>query len=620
MCGISGYVSATGDFGGKDLPGLVARMNNALARRGPDAEGLKTWKSAVLGHRRLAILDLSERGAQPMTTEDGSIGVTFNGCIYNFVEIRNELEAGGVSFASMSDTEVIVKGVREWGVPRLVDRLRGMYAFAVWNDKTGHLTLVRDRLGVKPLAYWRDGNGGLAFASTVSALRAADCTGEIDETAIVEYLRLGFIPDHLCVYQGVHKLPPGAILEWDAGKLSIESYWSPPKSPLSRTPMKFDEAAAQTESLFLDAVRIRLQADVPMGALLSSGIDSALVCWAALREKPDLTAFTVGAPGDPEDETAGARETANVLGMRHELVTLPRDQSVALDELVKAYSEPFACSSALAMIRVARAVKSSATVLLTGDGADDVYLGYDFFRSFYLSQAMARATPDALLRLWPSVRPAFESSRLKRAKHFFDYASGGLSAVLDVRDGLKRFEKAGLLGKELCSENGAAPTSEWESPFGRELLDDLIEYAQGTWFTGEFLTKVDGGSMYYAIEARSPFLDHRLWEFAGRLPYPMRLHRLRLKSILRKLAERHVGRAVATREKRGFSIPVGRWLAGIWRESLVSLRQGSPMVERGWVDPAALRAEIDAALEKSEASQELWRLVVLDKWLKAQSG
>lgn len=615
MCGIAGYVSAQPD---ENLAGHVFRMTESLARRGPDGQGAKQWPQAALGHRRLAILDLSELGAQPMISDDGHIGLVFNGCIYNFNELRAELEAEGSRFrSSSSDTEVLLRGVEAWGVRRLVERMRGMFAFGVWNDREKRLWLVRDRLGVKPLLYCEK-EGRIAFASTASALAAGGWGGSLNVTAVLDYFKLGFIPDDNCVYAGIKKLAPGSILEWSPAGSSISTYWTLPQTQ-AHLDLSFDEATAHVETLFLEAVRLRLHADVPMGVLLSAGVDSALVCWAASQFKPDLTAFTVSAPGDPEDETGGASETAKTLGVRHEVVSLPAKHDEILGELVDAYGEPFACSSALAMIQVARAIKPQATVLLTGDGGDDVFLGYPFFLNFYLSQRVAQMTPKAALRLWPKIRPAFRGAALQRFRHFADYTAGGLDSILSVRDGLRGFQERGLLGPRF--EGLVRNTQpDFTDPYGRQVLDDVIGYAQSTWFTGEFLTKVDGGAMYHALEARSPLLDDQLWEFAAALPYSLRLRKMKPKAILRDLVGRRVGPNVAQRKKQGFSIPVERWLAGIWKDAIRSMADNSILERDGWVDGTALRNEIKATLATGSASSQMWRLLVLEKWLSAKAN
>ncbi|MCA1614210.1 MAG: asparagine synthase (glutamine-hydrolyzing), partial [Acidobacteria bacterium] len=335
MCGIAGFVTTNGGAaaGGR---GRVAAMVEALARRGPDAEGTHVWQRAVFGHRRLSIFDLSEAGRQPMLSPDGALGVVFNGAIYNFRALRAELEGRGYEFQSNTDTEVLIHGYRAWGVDQLVARLRGMFAFGLWDDDGGKLFLVRDRLGVKPLVYAaRDGQ--IAFASTVRALRQGGFAAEIDEQAVTEYLEFGFVTDARTIYREAVKVPAATIVEWSDGSVRAREYWSPP--PAREAPAAaFEEAVEETERLFLRAVEQRLYADVPVGALLSGGVDSSLVCWATARLGGNITAFTIGTPGHPWDETADARATAQRLGIAHEVLELSADDAPDVNELVTAYA------------------------------------------------------------------------------------------------------------------------------------------------------------------------------------------------------------------------------------------------------------------------------------------
>src|SRR5438046_4682018 len=388
MCGIAGVV-------GFENPTLalerVQHMTHALARRGPDSEGIECWPGVVLGHRRVAICDLSDAGRQPMMSPDRSLGLVFNGAIYNFRALRTELAADGAQFRSRTDTEVLLHGYRRWGIKGLVARLRGMFAFGLWDNTNRTLYLVRDRLGIRPLIYAAR-NGSVAFASTVRALRAGGWSGDLDEAALAEYLEFGFVTDRRAIYQGLVKVPAASIVRWQDGVLQTEEYWTPPTARAGRTPT-FEEAVAETERLFLAAVQRRLDADVPVGALLSGGLDSGLVCWAVTKLGADLTAFTVGTPGDPEDETADARAAAAELGIRHRVVGLASSGRPGVDELVSAYAEPFACSSALGMLRVCQEVAGSAKVLLTGDGGDDLFLGYPRHRHLRPAPIPRRRAP-----------------------------------------------------------------------------------------------------------------------------------------------------------------------------------------------------------------------------------
>src|ERR1051326_7461249 len=279
-----------------------------------------------------------------------------------------------------------------WGIDELVRQLRGMFAFAIWDQGKRKLTLVRDRLGVKPLAYCIR-NGEIAFASTVQALRAAGFGGGIDPQAVLEFLEFGYVIDPRAIYEGVSKLPPASILEWNDGRVEQRQYWAPPAID-EGSRIGFEEAVEETERLLVESVKLRLIADVPIGVLLSGGIDSALVCWALQKLNANIKAFTISAPGDPSDESGAAAETARRLGIEHEVVPMP-EENFSLDEMTEAFGEPFSCSSAQAMLWVAKSVKQAATVLLTGDGGDDVFFGYPFFQNAWNAQRLARHLPAA---------------------------------------------------------------------------------------------------------------------------------------------------------------------------------------------------------------------------------
>jgi asparagine synthase (glutamine-hydrolysing) len=611
MCGIAGLIGERDRQAARER---VARMTAALARRGPDGEGIELWDEAALGHRRLAIFDLSEAGRQPMLSPDSSVGVVFNGAIYNFLDLRRDLESLGHRFKSNTDTEVLINGYLEWGLDALVSKLKGMFAFGLWDDRLQRLFLVRDRLGVKPLLY-SIGDHRIAFASTARALKAGGFAGEIDDKAVMEYLEFGYVTDDRSIYEGVAKVPAATIVEWRGGSISSREYWSPGAD--GSTNISFEEAVEETQALFLKAVEKRLHADVPVGALLSGGVDSSLVCWAISRLGGDIKAFTIGTPGDEWDETEDARATAEALKIDHRVLELSADAAPDLSELVKAYGEPFACASALGMLRVSRAVRSEATVLLTGDGGDDLFLGYEGHRHFWLAEKAARAMPQAATRLWMSLRnQVSDEGRMRRARSFIDYATGGLGAVAERHDGLPAYERDGLLGQRLANATVAARAIPWSSESARRVLADFLVYDRRTRFVGEYLTKVDGSTMYYSLEARSPFLDQDLWEFASALSFDVRLRRGRLKAILREIAARNIGERVARGRKRGFGIPVGRWMAGRWAESVRETLTDSILASEGWIRAEQALAQLERAERKGWASNQLWYIFVLESWLR----
>src|SRR4051794_23666045 len=611
MCGIAGFVGSSASERGE---ALVRRMLSSLSRRGPNDEGLDVWNSAVLGHRRLSIFDVSAAGHQPMLSDDRSVGIVFNGAIYNFHELRTELESAGYRFRSNTDTEVLVHGYREWGIHRLVSRLRGMFALGIWDDRASKLFLVRDRLGVKPLLYV-ERQGGIAFASTARALHAAGLAGEIDPQAVTEFLEYGYVTDERSIYEGVRKVPAGSLLEWSSGQLKEHIYWSLPEVN-DRGP-SFEEAVEETERIFLKAVELRLQADVPVGALLSGGIDSSLICWATRKLGSGIHAFTIGAPGDPSDEAGDARETARELRIDHQVIEMNAEQNPDLHEMVNAYGEPFACASSLGMLRVSRAVKPYATVLLTGDGGDDVFLGYPEHKYFWMAQQWANRTPAPIAPFWPAVRALIPRSGLmKRGANFLDYMTGGLGAVARIHDGLPVYERAGVLGERLAGRRIPFRQIPSSLESARRLLPEFLQYDRKTRFVGEYMTKVDGSTMYYALEARAPFLDNQLWDFRGRLPYSTRLHGGTLKAVLRELARRRIGERVARGAKRGFGIPVQRWIAGEWAGSVREALQNSILAREGWIRSELALQMLERAQAAGWAPNQLWYLFVLEQWMK----
>ena len=618
MCGIAGLAGSGALVEDREEARFrVRRMMSTLARRGPDGEGLEVWDGgAVLGHRRLSIFDLSDAGRQPMLSPDSSVGIVFNGAIYNFRELRAELETQNYKFKSHTDTEVLLHGYDAWGLDRLLDKIRGMFAFALWDDRKRTLFLVRDRLGVKPLLYaCREGQ--IAFASTVRALRAGGFVDEIDDRAIAEYLEFGYVTDDRSIYRGAQKVAAATVVEWSKGRVQTREYWRPPVA--SSTQLSFAEAVEETERLFLRAVDRRLYADVPVGSLLSGGVDSSLVCWAIAQLGGDVTAFTVGTPGDPADETADAVETATRLGIRHQVIELAGDTGSNLDELASAYGEPFACASALGMLRVSKAVRGSATVLLTGDGGDDVFLGYPEHRHLFLAQKLARSLPGFVANGWRVGQdrlPQVGSGSLKRLRSFLNYSTGGLGAVACAHDGLPSYERHGMLGERLRGVSVSQRDIAWSTESGRNVLAEFLEYDRAGRFVGEYMTKVDGATMFHSLEARSPFLDQDLWEFASGLSFETRLHGGSLKAVLRELARRKMGARVAEGRKRGFTIPVGRWLVGRWREALTESLRTSLLEREGWINSGAALERLKVAVDEGSAPNQLWYIFVLESWLR----
>ena len=618
MCGVAGLIGHPNSAHAEDC---VRRMLKRLERRGPDSEGLECWDRAVLGHRRLSIYDLSDAGLQPMVTDDRSLAVVFNGAIYNFQDLRRELEGRGYRFRSRTDTECLLHGYREWGIEELARRIRGMFAIGLWDNKLQRLFLIRDRLGVKPMIY-AESNGSLAFASTAAAVHAA-AGGATDPAAVAEYLEFGYVTENRVIYSGMRKLPAATVAEFAPGRGIIRQwrYWDFPEPDAGNPVIHWNDAVDQTESLFLEAVRLRLKADVPVGALLSGGVDSGLVCWAIAKLGGDITAFTIATPGEPGDETAEARQTAAELGLKHQVIEMHPGQEPSIDQFVQAYGEPFACSSGLGMMQVSEAVKPHATVLLTGDGGDDIFLGYPEHKNLWLAQRVARRFPAPLAQGWTAARQYVPDAVLRnlgpvrRTTRFLDFCAGGIGAVASAHDGLPGYN--GILTRPLRDLSVDQRRIPWTLASGRHVLADFLRYDQQTRFPGEYMQKVDGGTMYHALEARGPFLDHVLWDFAGRLPFGLRLAGGQLKAILRTLAARRISPRVGAGPKRGFSVPVSRWLTRRWSELADDTFSQPLAAEHGWVEREPLAAAWRQAKVTGRAPLQLWYLFVLEHWLRA---
>jgi asparagine synthase (glutamine-hydrolysing) len=615
MCGIAGIVSK-GELSGEQT---LRAMTDSMARRGPDSAGSQAWGHTILGHRRLAIFDLSELGHQPMVTADGRVGLVFNGAIYNFHALRQELAGRGVRFVSQTDTEVILEGYRVWGIDALARRLDGMFAFALWDHSTARLFLVRDRLGVKPLHYVHDARG-LAFASTARALRAAQWCEDLDPDAVAEFLEYGYVSEARCIYAGVSKVPPATIVELNGDRLEERRYWTLTSERTDN--FSLEAAAERTEELLLDATRKRLLADVPVGALLSGGIDSALVCWAIRKLGADITAYSVGVPGDPTDESADAIATAREIGIRYELLPMTGLDQPITGELVSAYGEPFACASALGMLRLSRAIaQSPIKVLLTGDGGDDAFLGYERHRMMLQIQRAARLVPGALTPAWRSLRGLMPRDGVgRRARHLIDYHVGGLGAFLSATDGLPQLTSLGMTGPRLGGRVVPARRLRWSVESARDLLQNYLDHDREHQFVSEYLTKVDGATMYYALEARSPFLDVSMWEFASRLSFDVLMQGGTLKAVLRHIAASRVSPRVARGRKRGFTIPVERWIAGKWAGDVREHFADSLLEAGGWMRSGSLLNDFNASVRDGAAPQRAWYLYVLEAWLRHEAA
>jgi asparagine synthase (glutamine-hydrolysing) len=612
MCGISGIL----DLDGRAVDrGQIESLNRRLAHRGPDGEDVFLQGPIALGHRRLAIIDLVS-GRQPMANEDGSIMLVANGEIYNFRELRRQLESLGHRFASNSDCEVIVHGYEEWGAS-VVERLRGMFAFGLWDGRRRELLLARDRIGIKPLCYLLDDHR-LAFASELQALESLpDFPREVDLEALDNYLHLQYIPAPKTIYRGVRKLEPGHTLtvSADGRTAGPRRYWKWQWNPQEgRSEQSWLE---ELDASLQDAVRSHLVADVPFGAFLSGGVDSSTVVAYAARELGvPLNTYTIGFDTPAFDEREPARQFAALAGTRHHESVVGLDALALLPELVRHYGEPFADSSSVCTWRVCEQARKHVTMVLSGDGGDEVFAGYNYFPK--LVDRYPPVTGLALIRR--GVGNLLRQAQLLASAPSLAEAWYGRSPWFDESRRLQLWRPA---LRPLTSA-----TSDWnEARFSEATSGDVLSRCQQvdieTYLPNSNLAKVDIASMAHGLEVRVPLLDHRLLDTVARLPPDLRLRRIESgshrsewcgKYLLKRAASRFYPWEMLTTQKRGFSVPVGAWLAGdqkpAVRETLLGTRSGLDE----WFEPSTIAGLIDEHGVSADHGQRLWSLLVLAQW------
>lgn len=623
MCGIAGiFYPATP----KPVdPARIAAMANAQTHRGPDGSGVWTAPGVGLGHRRLAIIDLGG-GAQPMASVDGALTVTFNGEIYNFQAVRAELEAKGAQFLTNSDTEVLLHGWAAWG-PAMLDRLNGMFAFALHDARAQSMFLARDRLGVKPLHYVELSDGGIAFASELKGLLAHPLLRRTpDIRAVEDFMAFGYVPDDTCLVAGVKKLAAGHSLLLTRGK--------PVPAPQQWWDLDFSQRASgssaalgeQLVDLMRDGVRSRMLADVPLGAFLSGGVDSsAVVALMAEASKRAVKTCTIGFDAADHDERHYANQIAALFATEHRERIVAADDFALIDTLVTAFDEPFADASALATYRVCELAREQVTVALSGDGADEAFAGYRRYR-FQAAEERVRALVPAAFRssffgtlgaLYPKADWAPRPLRAKTT--LLSLADDGATAyarsVGVTTPGLRAllFTDAArqALGGHVAEDRYV--TTMRGAP-AREALD-RAQYADFKhWLPGDILTKVDRTSMAVSLEAREPLLDYKLIEFAATLPVSMRINAGEGKWIMKKAMERYLPRDILYRQKMGFVTPISAWFRGALADEAAALATSRVLAGTGWFEmPAIARLAADHRSGRAEHGRTLWQLVMLER-------
>jgi asparagine synthase (glutamine-hydrolysing) len=604
-------------------------MIEAQAHRGPDDWGVWSDERCALGHRRLSIIDLSEAGRQPMANAGGGVLITFNGEIYNFQQLRRELESLGHNFLTRTDTEAIIYAYEQWGVDCLA-RLRGMFAFGIWDRRRRRLFLARDRVGKKPLFYARFGDRFL-FASELQGILAdKDVPREVDPRAIDAYLSYGYVPAPRTAFKGVYKLPPAHFLTLDLKHTGfekhIERYWSLDYEPKIR--ISEEEACEVLREKMSEAVRLRMISDVPLGAFLSGGIDSSVVVGLMAKVSgAKVKTFSIGFNEAAYDETAHARRIAERWETDHHEFVVEPDALSILPKLVRHYGEPYADSSAIPTFYVAQMTRRHVTVALNGDGGDESFAGYERYLANYLAERM-QSVPGmamaarALGRVIPdSINP---KSRARQARRFLAVASRPMAERYPRW--LKMFQdeaKPRTYSPEFIGQlNGHADES-LKSLFNGPLVSgappDPVDAAMAvdiaSYLPYDLLVKVDITSMANSLEARSPFLDHEVMEFAARLPVEIKFRGRRLKHLLKRAFADLLPPENVNRRKMGFGVPVGQWFRGPLRELLRDALLSQQSQKRGYFREPEVRRLVDEHLERrADHSFQLWNLVMLELW------
>jgi asparagine synthase (glutamine-hydrolysing) len=619
MCGIAGFVEPStlaSPLGLEASGALVHRMCDVIRHRGPDDEGVWVDEGVALGMRRLSIIDLST-GHQPIHNEDRSLWMVFNGEIYNFRELRRELELAGHRFYTSTDTEVIVHAYEQWG-KAAIGRLRGMFGLAVWDTKSRTLIVARDRIGIKPV-YYAEVNGRLYFGSELkSLLEAPDIPRDLDPDALDHYLSFLYTPRDGSIFKSVRKLPPGHLLTWTDGRMAIEQYWEMPATESFRG--SEEDAVRQLRGVLSDAVRSHMISDVPLGAFLSGGVDSSLVVGLMSElSSTRVKTFSIGFDEPAFDEIVHARSVADHFGTNHHEFVVKPDGVSILDQLVSHFDEPFADSSAIPTWYVSEMARRHVTVVLSGDGGDELFGGYERYLPHPRVVAFDRYSPRALRRV-----AAIAAARLPhgtRGKNFLRHV--GRDERGRYLDAIRFFgadEKPQLLTVDVQRAIGAPdPEARLARRFERfsqlPWPSQMMRFDSETYLPEDVLTKVDRMSMAHSLESRVPLLDNDVIAFAAALPAAMKIKNGRRKHVLKEVAAALVPRAILDRRKQGFGVPLGTWFRGNLRELFADTLLSPSSLQRGYFQPAFIRRIVGEHLAGTrDHTLQLWQLVVFEKW------
>jgi asparagine synthase (glutamine-hydrolysing) len=627
MCGIAGFVDQRKRLASEEAAVVLDRMCRVITHRGPDDQGtMLTGDGVGLGMRRLSIIDLSG-GHQPISNEDGTVSIVFNGEIYNYRELQPELEARGHKFRTSSDTEVIVHAYEEYGAA-CVSRLRGMFAFAIWDARKNSLFIARDRVGKKPLYYTLVNDSTLIFGSELkSLLEHPLVVREIDPFAIDEYLTSGYIPDPHCILRGVKKLPPGHYLTFASGKLTVASYWDFSYQTIENAKSRrAEDYLEELQALLAESVRLRLVSDVPLGAFLSGGVDSSTVVGLMSREMSQpVKTFSIGFNEDTYSELKYASIAAKHFGTDHHEFVVTPDLCEIVYELAWYLDEPFADSSAIPTYMVSKMARQYVKVVLSGDGGDELFAGY--------TRYMIDQQRNGFSRLPRALRRGLMAPLSRRLPHgargrnfLYNVALDPLDRYLDSTSIFTSLNKPALYTDEFQKRlNGKNGSSQFES--GRLLaknvhsgegLDALLYIDSKTYLPGDILTKVDRMSMAVSLEARVPLLDHKLIEFVTSIPAHLKLKDGETKHIFKQAVRGLVPPQILDRPKQGFGVPVQEWINVQLRDRIRETLTEQRTRERGYVNPHYVQVLLDEhERERRDHSTQLWTLFMLELWHRA---
>lgn len=622
MCGIAGIFDLKGERAIDQS--ALRRMTDAIAHRGPDGEGYFIAPGIGFGHRRLAIIDI-EGGAQPFIASDGASALTYNGEIYNYRDLRARHAARGLRLKTISDTEALAEGLLLKSA-KYIDDVRGMFAFAFWNAAERRLMLARDRFGEKPLYYAETPDGFLIFASEIGAIRASGLMPlSHAPEALHDYFFYGYTPDPKTIYEGVFRLPPGSTLEARRGcPLSIAKYWRASFEP-DRS-MSPDAARRSLLDLFDDAVASQLESEAPLGAFLSGGVDSSAIVASIAQSGRSITTCTIGFDDAESDERAFARTTAARYSADHVEEIVGLDASSLIDRVAGVYGEPFADASALLTYLVSAAARKHVKVALSGDGGDEIFGGYRRYAMFANEEALRRMTPPWLRRatfgaagaFYPKLDWAPRPLRLKTTLQALGEQSASAYAravSASLPDRLSKLLSADF-PRSLCDYDAASPILDAAGAGNLDPVSLAQKIDIETWLPGRMLTKVDRASMAHGLEVRAPFLDHRLAEWAFRLPSHLKIGARGGKRILKAAQESRIDSEILYRAKQGFSPPLAKWLrdpAG----PVIRLDESRLWAETGCFSISEVHSMISRHRRgAADNSQELWMLIMFDAFLR----